>query len=139
MSEDVLTMLRKKYPNAETFKFGDTPNMTAELLELVIRGQKTATCGALRDFEEGGEAMPEVGRRDIVLDPAGNPAAVIETIEVRICKFTEVDEGFARDEGEGARTLADWRRLHEVYFARNGGFDPDMKVMCERFALVEVL
>lgn len=127
------------YKDAVRFSFGDGPAMADELLALVLAGTKTATCGALSQFGEGGEPMPQVGRRDIVLDGRGRPAAVIETIEVTIKRFDEVDEQFARDEGEGDRTLAYWRAAHETYFARNGGFSPDMKVVFERFKLVEVL
>ena len=83
--------------------------------------------------------MPEVGRRDVVLDGAGKPAAVIETTEVTVRRFDEVDEDFARDEGEGDLSLEYWREGHEAYFARNGGFEPDMELVCERFRLVERL
>lgn len=122
-----------------TFSFGDSPEMADNLLALVLAGTKTATCGALRDFGPGGEPMPEVGRRDVVLDGQGRPAAVIETLEVEIRRFDQIDEAFARDEGEGLQTLADWRAGHEAFFARNGGFSPDMALVCERFRLVEAL
>lgn len=122
-----------------TFSFGDGPELADELLALVLAGVKTATCRARRDFAPGGEALPRVGRRDVVLDGLGRPAAIIETIEVTIRRFDAVDGAFARDEGEGDRSLACWRRGHEVYFARNGGFSLEMELVCERFRLVEVL
>lgn len=128
-----------EYRDAIRFSFGDSPALADELLALAIEGRKTATCGALRDFGPGGEPMPQVGRRDIVLDGQGRPAAVIETIEVIVRRFDEVDESFARDEGEGDGTLAYWRDAHETYFARNGGFAPDMQLVCERFRVVDVL
>lgn len=136
---DMLDRLKEKYPGAETFSFGDSDEMSAELLALVISGQKTATCGALRDFGDGLEALPEVGRRDIALDHTGAPAAVIETVEVRTMPFSQVDDQFAHDEGEGDRTLAWWREAHRTYFERNGGFDPEMMLVCERFRLVEAV
>jgi uncharacterized protein YhfF len=122
-----------------TFSFGDSPAMADELLALVLAGRKTATCGALRDFPEGSPDRPVVGRRDVVLDGQGRRAAVIETVEVTVRRFDEIDEAFAYDEGEGFRTLADWRAGHQRYFERNGGFSPDMDLICERFRLVEVL
>jgi uncharacterized protein YhfF len=127
------------YATAVTFSFGDSPAMADELLALVLAGRKTATCGALRDFPEGSPDRPVVGRRDIVLDGKGHRAAVIETVEVTVRRFDEIDEAFAYDEGEGFRTLADWRAGHQRYFERNGGFSPDMDLICERFRLVEVL
>lgn len=127
------------YRDAIRFSFGDGPALADELLALVLAGKKTATCGALGQFGEGGEPMPQVGRRDIVLDGEGRPAAVIETIEVTTKRFDEVDEQFAREEGEGDLSLAWWRDAHQTYFARNGGFSPDMEVVCERFKLIEAL
>ncbi|MBS3651246.1 ASCH domain-containing protein [Pseudaminobacter sp. 19-2017] len=127
------------YASAITFSFGDSPEMADELLALVIAGTKTATCGALRDFPEDSPARPVVGRRDVVLDGQGRRAAVIETVEVTLRRFDEVDESFAFDEGEGFRTLTDWRAGHQRFFERNGGFAPGMELVCERFRLVEVL
>lgn len=127
------------YQSAIHFSFGDSAAMADELLALVLAGKKTATCGALRDYGTGGEAMPRVGRRDVVLDGAGRRAAVIETVEVTIRRFDEVEADFAHDEGEGDLSLNDWRAGHRRYFERNGGFSPDMELVCERFRLVEVM
>ncbi len=41
--------------------------------------------------------------------------------------------------GRWTEFLADWRRGHQTYFGRNGGFSPDMELVCERFRLVERL
>lgn len=87
--------LPEPYRNAVTFAFGDTPKLADDLLALVLAGKKTATCGALRDFGPKGEPMPVVGRRDVVLDGAGRPAAVIETVEVVIRRFDAVGSAFA--------------------------------------------
>lgn len=127
-------------PSAVRFSFGDSPQMADELLALVLAGKKTATCGRLSDYEgEDAEAKPVVGRRDIVLDGQGRDAALIETVEVTTCRFDEIDERFARDEGEGDGTLDWWRAAHRVYFERNGGYAPDMMLLCERFRLVSAL
>lgn len=118
------------------FKFGDLRELCDRLLDLVRSGAKTASCGALRDFEAG-EAMPEVGRRDLALDWDGKPALLIETVEVTILRFRDVPEDFALAEGEG--DFEEWKRGHIAYFTRNGGYDPDMLLVCERFRLIEVL
>lgn len=125
-----------KYPGAVTFRFGDGPEMSAELVALVRAGRKTATCGALRDFGEGGEAPPEKGRRDIVLNWDGTPALAIETQEVTVRRFCDVDADFALAEGEND-TLEGWREDHRRYFERNGGWSEDMELICERFRVVE--
>lgn len=121
-----------------TFTFGDNRQLCDELLSLVRAGKKTATCGALRDFGPGGEAMPVVGRRDIALDWDGNPALEIETIEVFTCRFEDMTEDFALAEGEND-SLKGWQRDHRAYFTRNGGWAPDMMLICERFRMVRDL
>ena len=118
----------------ETFSFGDNPALADELVELVLAGTKTATCWAA---EQG--LLTEVGKRMVVLDGAGRPRAVIETVELTQHRFPDVDAAFARDEGEGDRTLAYWRGAHETYFTRLGQFAPDMLLWCERFRVVEVI
>ena len=118
----------------ETFSFGDNPALADELAELVLAGKKTATCWAA---EQG--LLTDVGKRMVVLDGAGRPRAVIETVELTQHRFPDVDAAFANDEGEGDRTLAYWRRAHEVYFTRLGQFTPDMLLWCERFRVVEII
>jgi uncharacterized protein YhfF len=118
----------------DRFSFGDGPEMADQLLHLVLAGTKTATCGAV----DGVEPV-RVGSRSVVLDGGGRPRALIETLEVQRRRFCDVDEAFARDEGEGDRTLASWREAHADYFARNGGFSDDMELWCERFRLVRAL
>jgi uncharacterized protein YhfF len=128
--------LPPEYQNAIRFQFGDSPELADELLGLVLSGVKTATCGALRDYGTA-EPMPQVGRRDVVLDGAGRPACVIETTEVTIQRFCDVDDDFAVAEGEGPYEA--WRSGHIAYFTRNGGYTPDMALVCERFRLIQVL
>ncbi len=128
--------VRSRFPDAETFTFGDNKALCDQLIDLVRRGKKTATCGALRDFVEEGEAMPVVGRKDIALNWDGTPALVVETVAVSIWRFEDVPEEFALAEGENTSRQG-WAEDHKAYFERNGGFSPDMELVCERFRLVE--
>ena len=123
----------EKYRSLRSFAFGDGPELADELLELVIRGIKTATCST---EDEPNTSTP--GERWIVLDGSGTPRCVIETTEVTYRRFGDVDAAFAHDEGEGDRSLAYWQQAHRNYFGRLGRFSEDMMLMCERFRLVEV-
>ena len=118
-----------------TFKFGDSEEMCNELLRLIRSGNKTATCGALYEFAPGKDEMPVVGRRDIALNWDDSPALLLETLDATQVRFCDVDEGFALAEGEND-DLAGWRHDHRQYFERNGGFDTEMILVCERFTLV---
>lgn len=137
MNSDELEALKRRYPTAETFRFGDSAELCETLLSLVRAGKKVATCGALREFENG-EPMPAIGRRDIALNWDGTPAVVIETVELVQCRFDEVTEAMALAEGED-ESLEGWRAGHRAYFERNGGFSPDMPIVWERFVLIEDL
>lgn len=117
------------------FTFGDSAELSARLIALVRSGQKTATCSALWDYDAEDEELPVVGRQDLALEWDGRPALLIEWTEATIRRFCDVPEHFALAEGEG--DFEDWRRGHADYFARNGGFDPEMLLVCERFRLVE--
>ena len=123
----------EKYRSLRSFAFGDSPTLADELLELVLKGSKTATCNT---EDEPNSSTP--GERWIVLDGRGTPRCVIESTEVTHRRFGEVDAAFAHDEGEGDRSLAYWREAHLRYFTRLGKFREDMMLMCERFRLVEV-
>ncbi len=121
------------------WSFGDSPAMADALLALVLSGAKTATCGSLAACE--GEPWWPIrpGDRSVVLDGAGRPACVLETVDVALRRFDDVDQSFARDEGEGDLSLGWWRDAHRRYFERNGGWSPDMTLVCERFRVVRVL
>lgn len=118
-----------------TFSFGDSPALADELAALVLSGTKTATCG----HADGPQPEFPVGALSVMLDGSGIPRAVIETLEVTLRRFDEVDADFAFDEGEGDRSLEHWRREHRRYFERAGVFSEDMPLWCERFRIVEVL
>jgi uncharacterized protein YhfF len=116
----------------DTFAFGDSPALADELAALVLEGRKIATCWTA---SEG--LLTEVGKRTVMLDGSGRPRAVLETVELTLRRFDEVDASFAYDEGEGDRTLAFWRQAHRAYFDRRGQFSEEMMLWCQRFRIVE--
>ena len=128
-----LSAVPEEYRTLRSFAFGDSPALADELVDLVLKGVKTATCST---EDEPNTLKP--GERWIVLDGHGEPRCVIESTEVTYRRYSEVDAAFARDEGEGDRSLAYWREAHRRYFGRLGRFSEDMMLMCERFRLVEV-
>ena len=125
----------------EAEPFGDSPELANQLGRLIVEGVKTATCSALWEWEAEGQPIPQVGERLIVLDGRDVPLCIIETTEVTIRPFSDVDETLAHDEGEGDRTLDSWRLLHWDYFSRvlpRIGREPseDMPLVCERFQMI---
>ncbi len=116
--------------------------MSDTLADLVVNGPKRATCALLRDWETGIEPVfPEPGMFWVIVDGADRPRAVVRTTAVDIRPFGEVDAAFAWEEGEGDRTLPDWREAHMAYFSRQAAaegfvFDDATPVVLERFVLV---
>jgi uncharacterized protein YhfF len=123
-------------PVAE-FGWKGTP-LRRRLVALILSGEKTAGAGLVLDYESEGEKIPEAGDRSVLLDYDDNPVAVLEATEVRVVRAADVDEQFARDEGEGFESVADWREAHERFFEAYP-FDDDTQVVCERFKLVRTL
>jgi uncharacterized protein YhfF len=112
-------------------------DLRRQLVDAVLRGEKTATAGLRSDYApHTNEPLPEVGHRFALLDFDDRPVAVVETTEVRIVPAGEIDLDFARDEGEGFETVADWRAAHERFWAEQE-IDDDTLIVAERFRLVE--
>jgi len=124
----------------EAWAFGATPEHADGLIELVLAGVKTGTASSVWDYEASGDPMPRVGDLSVILDGTGAARAVIRTTALEIVPFDEVDEEHAHAEGEGDRTLAAWREIHERFWRDHSedprGWAPDMPVLCERFTLV---
>jgi uncharacterized protein YhfF len=105
-----------------------------KLVDAVLRGEKTATAG-LRE-EQDQLAWP--GQRSLLLGYDGEPVGVVEITEVRVVRAGDVDERFARDEGEGFESVADWREAHERFWSEHEITD-DTLIVAERFRLLRSL
>jgi uncharacterized protein YhfF len=108
-----------------------------ELVNAVLRGEKTATAGLLEDFEAEGVQPGSAGDRRILLGYDDEPVAVVEITESRVVPAAEIDEEFARDEGEGFDSVEAWRLAHERFFDRPIG--PETQIVAVRFRVVEGL
>ncbi|PWD52236.1 ASCH domain-containing protein [Serinibacter arcticus] len=120
------------------WSFGDNPRLADELLGHVLSGRKTGTSTALVEFGE--EPLPREGELSIILDGAGHPRALVRTTSVATVRFDEVDEAFARAEGEDDLSLGSWREQHETYWRRVLGvdaLDPATEIVTERFELLD--
>jgi uncharacterized protein YhfF len=121
--------------------WGDSPQMADELGALIAAGLKTGTCSAVWEWQAEGQDWPGPGAITVVLDGRDEPLCIVETIEVTVRRYDEVDADFASAEGEGDRSLAYWREAHRSFFARSlpkigRQFAEDMPLVCERFKLI---
>ncbi|MBD3887032.1 ASCH domain-containing protein [Phormidium tenue FACHB-886] len=107
-----------RFEQYEAQQWGDNSALADELGQLIVAGTKTATCSAVWEWEAERTSLPELGAKTIVLDGNDEPLCIIETTEITIRSYGEVDAQFAYDEGEGDRPLDGWRAAHWQYFSR---------------------
>jgi uncharacterized protein YhfF len=87
-----------------------------QLVAAILDGTKTTTTGLADDYERDGEPLPRPGDREVVIDSAGEPVALIEIVTVRMARVGDVDLAHALGEGEGYASVADWRAGHEAFW-----------------------
>jgi uncharacterized protein YhfF len=132
---------RPARPYVESFYFGFVPEDGREIAPLVLAGTKTASGCPLWSYEFDGKRLPEVGDLWIVTAGGDDPVCVIRTTEVRIIPYDEVGVEYARDGGEGDRSIESWRDLYWRYIAsecRRMGREPSERapLVMERFEIV---
>jgi uncharacterized protein YhfF len=119
------------------YAFGSGPAQADELLGFVTRGTKRATTGALIELTQLDDPLPAVGQLWGLLDGAGEPQFVAETVEVVPGRLDEVTPAFAWDEGEDDGTLESWLEGHRGWGLQLGVGEPDrLEVIFERFRVI---
>jgi uncharacterized protein YhfF len=124
-----------------SFHFCDNQKDADLCATLVVTGKKRATAPSVAELQLAGDPIPQVGDYAVVTDWAGKAVAIIRTASVETRRFGEVDEDFARAEGEGDLTLDWWRTAHRAYYesvlaGSRHIVNADLEICCERFELV---
>ncbi|EID75491.1 ASCH domain-containing protein [Imtechella halotolerans] len=133
--------MNKRIQEPISFYFCDNKEDADQCASLVVQGIKQATATSLWWFEKNHEKLPEVGDQYIITDWEGNAKAIIETIKVVPTPYNEITAEFAEIEGEGDKSLAYWKRVHEAFFTREmepygEKFDENMMIICEHFKII---
>lgn len=111
------------------------------LAGLVLDGIKTATASTYIAFQSENEPLPKAGDHSVILYDNGEAACIIRDVKVSVVPFDEVSERHAYLEGEGDRSLAYWRMVHEEFFtpdyeAAGMPFDRHGLIVLEEFEVV---
>ena len=111
------------------------------LADLVLKGEKTATASAYDLYALEDEPLPQEGKFDVILDSQNQAVCIVEITKVSVQPFNQVSAQHAFKEGEGDKSLAYWRQVHEDFFTDCLGeagltFTPDSKVVLEEFRKV---
>ena len=122
----------------EAWPFGGAPD---KLADLVVQGIKTATCSAYDLYQISDEPLPKEGDYSVILNSREEAVCIIQTTKVYVAEFKDVSDEQAYKEGEGDRTLAYWRKVHENFLINelasvNKTFSQNTKVVCEEFEVV---
>jgi uncharacterized protein YhfF len=121
--------------------YGDSPELSHALIELIRAGRKRAGTGLLWALEHDGEAMPEAASIEIVVDHENEPVLLTRLTSVSVVPFDAVTAEYAAIEGEGDGSLDYWRVAHRAFFtrecARIGRTPTDtMPVVCSIFEVL---
>jgi len=124
--------------------YGDSAELSRELLSLIRTGRKRAGTGLLWGYEHDGEHIAKAGDIEIVLDHLREPALVTRIISSEVVPYCKVTAEYAAIEGEGDGSLEYWRKAHWAFFSRECkriGREPTefMPVICNIFEVLHVV
>lgn len=128
----------------DVWSFGDTPEMAAKLIHLVVCGAKRVTMGWVDAAERDGTPLAYQGGVSLVTDGYGYPRICLRTTEVDVKRFVDVTAEDAAGEGEGDLSYDSWREEHTAFFSREAAqlglvFDDDARIAVERFEVLTVI
>lgn len=127
-------------PCPESFSFGGDKKMSNELLNLVIKGKKTATSSALPAYKAENQPIPKVGDLSILTDYDGVPYCVLENTDVSLIEFDKMTFDICKLEGEDT-CLESWKDKHIEFFKAEATecgyvFSEKMTVVFEKFRVL---
>ena len=127
-------------------ELADPGPLRERLVEAVLAGEKSATSSLLAQWDHDREPLPTAGEHQTVVDSDTRPVAIIELLEVDVIRLGDIDLQLVLAEGEGFRSVGEWRRAHERFWAEEAMpsllddrpqiFDDDTLVVVERFRLL---
>lgn len=98
--------------------YGDSDELSQELIALIHGGQKCATASLVWSYEHSHESMPEAGDIEIVVDHLGHASLITRIAHVEVLPYSAVTHDHAAAEGEGDGSLEYWRKAHWAFFSR---------------------
>lgn len=130
--------------NVRVDYYGDSPELSRQLLSLIRSGQKRAGTGLLWLHEQEGVPFAQAGDIEVVLTHDHQPSIVTRVTQVDVLPYREVSAEYAAIEGEGDGSLAYWRKAHWTYFGRvcasiGKVATEEMLVVCSVFEVLHLL
>ena len=111
------------------------------LVEAILDGRKTATTSLMAEFLHDHEPLPSSGRRTILVNSDNQPVAVLRYASVSVIRLGVVAWQHVLNEGEGYKSLAEWREAHESFWTsenmRQALGDPNFTVDDQTLVVLE--
>ena len=111
------------------------------LVEAILDGRKTATTSLMAEFIHDHEPLPSSGRRTILVNSDNQSVAVLRYASVSVIRLGLVTWQHVLNEGEGYKSLAEWREAHESFWTsenmRQALGDPNFTVDDQTLVVLE--
>lgn len=125
----------------EAWHFCDDEASANALAELTLKGVKQATASLHALYVVEGESIPKPGDLSVITNWNEEAVCIIETKSVEVLPFDSITKEHAEIEGEGDKSLAYWRTVHEEFFTREAKeigleFSEESLVVFEIFSVV---
>ena len=126
-----------KVNGLRSIEFGAPGESREKLNNFILHGNKRATAGLFKDYEEEGEPLEYVGEQLAMLDNNGVHIATLEVTRIEVLRFIDVPDGFALAEAEGDLDAADFRASHLAFWGREGeDINDDTEIVTLYFNLI---
>jgi len=125
----------------KVYHFCDNQEDADECVNLVKKGIKKATSDSLLGLQYRNEKLPKIGDFAVITNWEGQAQCIVEVKKVTLKPFFSIDENYAREEGEGDKSLEHWKKTHWDYYTRE--LEPfervprdSMIIVCQEFEKV---
>jgi uncharacterized protein YhfF len=101
-------------------EFGTPGESREKLVNLILHGNKRATAGLLKEYEDEDEPVEHIGECLAMVDNNGDHVGTLKVTRVEVLRFIDVPDEFALAEAEGDLNAEDFRRSHLAFWTRVG-------------------
>ncbi len=104
-----------------------------KLFDLVLSNRKHGTCCLYKNDKN----MSKIGDIEIIYN-SKNEEIQIQITSVQKCHFCDIDENWAKIEGEGDLSLEYWKRIHFDFFCKEkSDFQPTDMLELNEFVVIK--
>lgn len=98
--------------------FFDNEKDANHSLELVLNNTKKAMSHSLLGLQNRNEPLPKIGSFIVLTDWEGTAKCIVKTTAVKLKPLFSIDVDYAELEGEGDKSLDQWKNMYLNYFTR---------------------